>query len=75
MTDVGTGRFSVTFTNAMANTNYAAVGLSGNESGTTTGERTVARDGDWGTTSAAFRILSGTTLIDDDGISLIFVGG
>lgn len=75
MTDIGTGRFSITFTNAMPNANYAAVGGAGNATGTTSGERSVARDAAWTTTTAAFRVLSGTTNIDDDGISLIFVGG
>ena len=69
MTDIGTGRFSVTFTNAMPNANYAAVGLSGNATGTTTGQRSVARDAEWTTTTAAFRVVSGTNTIDDDGIN------
>ena len=75
MTDIGTGRFSITFTNAMPNANYAAVGGAGNATGTTTGQRSVARDATWTTTTATFRVTSGTSTIDDDGISLIFVGG
>lgn len=74
MTDIGTGRFSVTFTNAMPNANYAAVALSGNETGNTTGTRSVVRDSEWTTTTAAFRVFTGSSEINDDGISVVFFG-
>lgn len=74
MDEIATGRFSVTFTNAMANANYVAVGLSGNETGNTTGNRSIVRDGTWTTTSASFRVFTQTSEITDDGICLIFCG-
>lgn len=74
ITDTATGRFTVNFTNAFSNANYAGVALSGNN-GTTTSQRGIFRDGAWTTTAAQFRNMHNNgTQIDDDGISVVFIG-
>ena len=77
MTDTSTGRFTVNFTNAFSNANYAGVALSGNN-GVTTSQRSIQRDGVWTTTTAQFRNLYNNTVggsvIDDSGISVMFIG-
>ena len=75
ITDTATGRFTVNFTNAFSNANYAGVGLTGSQTGVTTSQRGIQRDGEWTTAAAQIRVLHNNgTALDDSGISLIFVG-
>ena len=72
--DTNTGRFTVNFTTAFTNANYVAAGCAGND-GTTGSGRDITRDGVWTTSACQLReTYSGSTVIDDPYISVMFIG-
>tara|TARA_R110002126_G_scaffold255637_1_gene398639 strand:+ start:621 stop:1082 length:462 start_codon:yes stop_codon:yes gene_type:complete len=73
ITDIGTGRYTVNFTTAMPDGNYAVSGMSGNE-GTTSVGRDLTKDGTWTTTSAPIRNTgASSTVYDNEYVTLIFI--
>ena len=73
ITDIGTGRYTVNFTTAMPDANYAVSGMSGNE-GTTSVGRDLTKDGTWTTTSAPIRNTGAdSSVYDNEYVTLMFV--
>jgi len=75
ITDAGTGRFQINFTNALPSVNYAWLGLSGNYNNTTTTGRDVTNDGNLSVNSLSGRVTQAdNTSQDMDYVAVVVFG-
>ena len=73
ITDTATGRYTINFTNAMPNANYAVGSFVGNYQSTTTSQTSVMPDGTRTTSAIAVRVRADNTA-DKADVNLIFFG-
>tara|TARA_B100001093_G_C26511755_1_gene877781 strand:- start:40 stop:420 length:381 start_codon:yes stop_codon:yes gene_type:complete len=74
ITDVATGRYTIVFSNAMSNANYAFSGTAGNE-GNTTGTHTIVPDAALSTSQLSIRVIqTSSSTTDQDYVSVIVFG-
>jgi len=71
------GRYIINFTNALPSANYVAVGMSGNETGTTGTSRHMHRNGTWTTTACHILVTLGgdSGTFNDPFVGVAILGG